>query len=70
MGHESRDVEGAHADQAHVIARGREGQRAVRLVVESVFGHDPGTRHYWQRFVKDTALWNGEGEAFVHWMRK
>ncbi len=66
MRDEGRHVEGAHADQPHVVARRGEGQRAVALVVEPILGHHAGARHHGQRLVEDAALGNGEGEALVH----
>ena len=66
MRHEGRHVEGAHPDQAHILARGRKGQRAVRLVVEGVFRHHARARHHRQRLVEDTALGHGEGECLRH----
>ena len=66
MGDEGRDIEGAHADQAHVLARGRKAERAVALVVEPVLGHDAGTRHHRQRLVEDAALGNSEGQLACH----
>jgi hypothetical protein len=66
MGNESRDVEGAHADQAHVLARSSECQRAVRLVVKGIFRHDARARHDGQRLFEDAALGNGKGKTVGH----
>ena len=69
MRHESRDVERTHADQAHVAVLAVERQCARLLVVELRLGHDPCTRHEWQRFVEDTALGHGECQRFRHGAR-
>ena len=62
MGDEGGDVEGAHADQPHIVAARAEGQRAVGLVVERVVGHHARARHHRQGLVEDPPLGHGEGQ--------
>ena len=70
MRDEGCHIEGTHADQVHVVARGGKGQRAVGLVVEARLGHHAGACHHGQRLVEDAALGNGEGQAIVHGVRR